>query len=216
MKFSLESLRRPVYGLINPVVHWMVRRRIHPNVITTLGFVSVVGAGFLYHLDHVRWAGLMVLLGGMWDIFDGQVARVSGMASKFGSFYDSTLDRISEIVVFLGLLSLYNSYGRELADVWMVYALFLAMGGSLMVSYTRARAEGLGLDCKVGLMQRPERVVLLGLGSLSFGLMWGGLVLKIVIVLVAVMTNATALQRIWWVYRNAAGVPVPDPSLRGQ
>ena len=216
MKFSLESLRRPVYGLINPVVHWMVRRRIHPNVITTLGFVSVVGAGFLYHLDHVRWAGLLVLLGGMWDIFDGQVARVSGMASKFGSFYDSTLDRISEIVVFLGLLSLYNSYGRELADVWMVYALFLAMGGSLMVSYTRARAEGLGLDCKVGLMQRPERVVLLGLGSLSFGLMWGGLVLKIVIVLVAVMTNATALQRIWWVYRNAAGVPVPDPSLRGQ
>jgi CDP-diacylglycerol--glycerol-3-phosphate 3-phosphatidyltransferase len=98
----------------------------------------------------------------------------------------------------------------------MVYALFMAMGGSLMVSYTRARAEGLGLDCKVGLMQRPERVVLLGLGSLSFGLMWGGLVLKIVIVLVAVLTNITAIQRIWWVYRNAAGVPVPDPSLRGQ
>lgn len=216
MKIGLEALRRPVYGLINPVVMWMVRHRVHPNLITTFGFLSVVGAGWLYHLDHVRWAGLLVLLGGMWDIFDGQVARVSGMASKFGSFYDSTLDRISEIVVFLGLLSLYNRYGRELADVWMVYALFLAMGGSLMVSYTRARAEGLGLDCKVGFMQRPERVVLLGLGSLSFGLMWGGLVLKIVIVLVAVMTNVTAIQRIWWVYRNAAGVPVPDPSLRGQ
>jgi CDP-diacylglycerol--glycerol-3-phosphate 3-phosphatidyltransferase len=194
----------------------MVRHRVHPNLLTTLGFLTVVGAGVLYHLDHVRWAGLLVLLGGMWDIFDGQVARVSGMASKFGSFYDSTLDRISEIVVFLGLLSLYNSYGRELADVWMVYAIFLAMGGAIMVSYTRARAEGLGLDCKVGLMQRPERVVLLGLGSLSFGLMWGGLVLKVVIVVVAVLTNVTAIQRIWWVYRNAAGVPLADPSLPGQ
>lgn len=215
-KKGLEGLREPVYRLIDPAIRWMVGRGVHPNLITTMGFLSVVGAGFLYHLDHVRWAGFMVLVGGLWDIFDGQVARVSGLASKFGSFYDSTLDRISEIVVFLGLLSLYNSYGRELADVWMVYALFLAMGGSLMVSYTRARAEGLGLDCKVGYMQRPERVVLLGLGSLSFGLMWGGLVLKIVIVLVAVMTNVTAVQRIVWVYRHAAGVPIDDPSLSGQ
>jgi len=213
---GLDALRAPVYRIIDPIVAWMVDHRVHPNLLTTCGFLSVVGAGFLYHLDHVRWAGLLVLLGGAWDIFDGQVARVGGLASKFGSFYDSTLDRISEIVVFLGLLSLYNRYGRELGDVWMVYALFMAMGGSLMVSYTRARAEGLGLDCKVGFMQRPERVVLLGLGSLSFGLMWGGLVLKIVIVLVAVLTNVTAVQRIWWVYRNAAGVPVPDPSLRGQ
>ena len=216
MKKGLDALRAPVYRLIDPTVRWMVRRRIHPNLLTTLGFLTVVGAGILYHQDHVRTAGFLVLLGGMWDIFDGQLARVSGMASKFGSFYDSTLDRISEIVVYMGLLSLYNSYGRELGDVWMVYAIFMAMGGSLMVSYTRARAEGLGLDCKVGVMQRPERVVLLGLGSLSFGLMWGGLVLRWVIIVVAVLTNVTAVQRIWWVYKNAAGVPVPDPSLRGQ
>lgn len=213
---SLDALRAPVYALIDPVVRWLVRRGVHPNAVTTAGFVSVVAAGWLYHADHVRTAGLLVLFGGMWDIFDGQVARVSGMASKFGSFYDSTLDRISEIVVFGGLLSLYNSYGRELADVWMVYVIFAAMGGSLMVSYTRARAEGLGLDCKVGLMQRPERVVLLGLGSLVFGLDMNGIVLKWVIVVVAVLTNLTALQRIWWVYRNAAGVPVEDPALRGQ
>ncbi|MEQ9401382.1 MAG: CDP-alcohol phosphatidyltransferase family protein [Longimicrobiales bacterium] len=213
---SLDALRAPVYALIDPVVRWLVRRGVHPNAVTTAGFVSVVAAGWLYHADHVRTAGLLVLFGGMWDIFDGQVARVSGMASKFGSFYDSTLDRISEIVVFGGLLSLYNSYGRELADVWMVYVIFAAMGGSLMVSYTRARAEGLGLDCKVGLMQRPERVVLLGLGSLVFGLDMNGIVLKWVIVVVAVLTNLTALQRIWWVYRNAAGVPVDDPALRGQ
>ena len=213
---SLDSLRAPVYRIIDPVVDWMVRRRVHPNLLTTLGFVSVVGAGYLYHLDHVRWAGALVLLGGTWDIFDGQVARVSGLASKFGSFYDSTLDRISEIVVFLGLLSLYNSYAREWADVWMVYVIFMAMGGSIMVSYTRARAEGLGLDCKVGLMQRPERVVLLGLGSLAFGLMWSGLVLRGVIIVVAVLTNITAIQRIVWVYRNANDIPIDDPSLSGQ
>ncbi len=216
MKNLLETLRAPTYRVIDPVVRWMVRRRIHPNAVTTLGFLSVVAAGVLYHLDHVRWAGALVLFGGVWDIFDGQLARVSGLASKFGAFYDSTLDRISEIVVFLGLLSLYNRYGGELGDIWMVYVLFLAMGGSLMVSYTRARAEGLGLDCKVGLMQRPARVLLLGLGSLSFGLMWGGLVLNTVIVLVAVLTNVTTVQRILWVQRRASGVPVHDPSLRGQ
>lgn len=216
MAHGLDAFRAPVYRIIDPAVRGMVRRGVHPNLITTLGFVSVVAAGVLYHMDHVRWAGLMVLVGGTWDIFDGQVARVSGMASKFGAFYDSTLDRISEIVVFLGLLSLYNRYGGDLGDVWMIYALFLAMAGSLMVSYTRARAEGLGLDCKVGFMQRPARVLLLGLGSLSFGLMWGGLVLNTVIVLVAVFTNVTAVQRILWVHRHASGVPVGDPSLRGQ
>ena len=213
---GFDALRSPVYRILDPAITWMVRHRVHPNLLTTLGFLSVVGAGFLYHLDHVRWAGALVLLGGVWDIFDGQVARVGGKASKFGSFYDSTLDRISEIVVFLGLLSLYNSYAREWADVWMVYVIFVAMGGSIMVSYTRARAEGLGLDCKMGLLQRPERVVLLGLGSLAFGLMWNGLVLKGIIIVVAVLTSLTAIQRIIWVYRNAAGVPVDDLSLPGQ
>lgn len=213
---GLDALRAPAYRIIDPLVRWMVRRRVHPNFLTTMGFVTVVGAGYLYHLDHVRWAGLLVLLGGAWDIFDGQVARVSGRASIFGSFYDSTLDRISEFVVFLGLLSLYNSYAREWLDVWMVYVIFLAMGGSLMVSYTRARAEGLGLDCKVGLMQRPERIVLLGLGSLAFGLMWDGLVLRWTIIVVAILTNVTALQRIVWVYKNAAGRSMEDPALRGQ
>lgn len=213
---SLDALRAPVYRIIDPSVRWMVARGIHPNLVTTFGFLCVVGAGYMYHLDHVRWAGFLVLLGGMWDIFDGQVARVSGMASKFGSFYDSTLDRISEIVVFMGLLSLYNNYGPALADVWMIYVIFAAMAGSIMVSYTRARAEGLGLDCKVGLMQRPERVVLLGAGSMFFGLDFDGAVLKWVIVVVAVLTNVTALQRIVWVWRNASGVPIEDPSLRGQ
>ena len=115
-----------------------------------------------------------MLLGGAFDLFDGRVARLGGMASKFGAFYDSTLDRISEGVVYLGLLSLYNRYLADVNDVTMIYLILLAMSGSFMVSYTKARAEALGLECKGGLMQRPERIILLGGGSLLFGLMWGG------------------------------------------
>jgi CDP-diacylglycerol---glycerol-3-phosphate 3-phosphatidyltransferase len=207
---SLKIFREPVYRIIEPVTRALVRWQVHPNTISTVGFLSTVGAGFLYHLDHVRWAGFLILLGGVLDIFDGRVARESGLASKFGSFYDSTMDRLSEMVVFLGLLSLYNQYGRDLADVWMVYVIFLAMGGSLMVSYTRSRAEALGLDCNVGLMQRAERVVLLGAGSLFFGLMWDGLVLMIILVILAVTSILTAAQRMVWVYQNAAGVPLDE------
>ena len=205
---SLKTFKDPVYRLIEPLVQAMVRWRVHPNAITTVGFGVTVAAGVLFHFDHVRWAGLFVLLGGILDIFDGQVARVSKLGSKFGSFYDSTLDRISEIVVFLGLLSLYNQYGRDLADVWMVYVIALAMGGSLMVSYTRAKAEALGLDCSVGLMQRAERVLLLGGGCLFFGLMWQGLVLKAILIVLAVTAILTAIQRIVWVYQHASGVPL--------
>lgn len=196
--------------IIDPVTRWLVKIGVHPNAITTAGFVTTVVAGLMYGQDHVRWAGLLVLLGGAFDIFDGRVARLSGLASKFGSFYDSTLDRISEIVVYIGLLSLYNQYQTDLQDIGMIYAIMLAMGGSLMISYTRARAAALGLDCSVGLMQRAERVVLLGAGSLAFGLMWDGLVLSTVIVIVAVLTNVTAFHRIYWVYKRAAGVPLDE------
>jgi CDP-diacylglycerol---glycerol-3-phosphate 3-phosphatidyltransferase len=212
---SLKALRDPVYRIIEPVTRALIRMRVHPNTITTFGFVVTLGAGYLYHMDRVRWAGFLVLLGGVVDIFDGRVARESGLASKFGSFYDSTLDRMSEMVVFIGLLSLYNQYGRALADVWMVYVIALALGGSLMVSYTRARAEALGLDCSVGLMQRAERVALLGGGSLFFGLMWDGLVLKGVLIVLAATTMITAVQRIVWVYRNAAGVPLDEGGSAG-
>jgi CDP-diacylglycerol---glycerol-3-phosphate 3-phosphatidyltransferase len=207
---SLKVFRDPVYRIIEPVTRALVRWRVHPNTISTVGFGVTVAAGYLYHLDHVRVAGLFVILGGVLDIFDGRVARESGLASKFGSFYDSTLDRLSEIVVFLGLLSLYNQYGRELADVWMVYVIFLAMGGGLMVSYTRAKAEALGLDCNVGFMQRAERVLLLGGGSLAFGLMWDGVVLMAILVILAITSVITAVQRVVWVYRHAAGVPLDE------
>lgn len=205
---GLKALRRPVYAIIEPVVRWLVRRGVHPNVISVAGFVVTVAGAWLYSQDHVRTAGFCILLGGLLDIFDGRVARVSGLASKFGSFFDSTLDRISEIAMYLGLMTLYNNYGAELTDLRMIYVITLALGGSLMVSYTRAKAEALGFDCSVGLMQRAERIVLLGLGSLAFGLAWSGAVVSGTIVVVALLTNATAVQRMVWVYKRGSGVPL--------
>jgi CDP-diacylglycerol--glycerol-3-phosphate 3-phosphatidyltransferase len=207
---SLESLRTPVYRIIDPLTDWMVARRIHPNLLTTVGFFVTVGAGILFSEHHARTAGLFVLLGGAFDIFDGRVARLSGLGSKFGAFYDSTLDRISEVVVFLGLLSLYNDYRLELGDVGMIYCIMLAMAGSQMISYTRARAEAMGLDCRVGLMPRAERIVLIGLSALLFGESHKGIVLKVVIVALAILTNLTAFQRIVWVYQHARGVPLDE------
>jgi CDP-diacylglycerol--glycerol-3-phosphate 3-phosphatidyltransferase len=216
---SLQVFRQPVYRIIDPCTRALIRWRVHPNAITTAGFIITVGAGWLYHVDQVRWAGFAVLLGGLSDIFDGRVARESGLASKFGSFYDATLDRLSEVVVFIGLLSLYYPFGREVAgadvaDAWMVYVIAVAIGGSLMVSYTRAKAESLGLDCTVGFMQRAERLLLLGGGSLFFGLMWNGLVLKWILIILAVTTVFTTIQRIVWVYQHAAGVPLDEPGNR--
>jgi CDP-diacylglycerol---glycerol-3-phosphate 3-phosphatidyltransferase len=207
---GLESLRGSVYGIITPLIDALVRRRVHPNLLTTLGFLATLGAGLAFHQHAVHAAGFLILLGGFFDILDGRVARLTGLGSKFGAFYDSTLDRISEIVVFLGILSMYNDYRQELGDVGMIYLIYLAMAGSLMISYTRARAEALGLDCKVGLMPRAERVVLIGGAALFFGDAWNGLALKLVIVILAVLTNLTAFQRIVWVYRHARGVPLDE------
>lgn len=205
---GLDSLRGGVYRIVDPLTDWLVRKRVHPNALTTFGFVATLTSAFFFHQHHVRTAGFFILLGGFFDILDGRVARLSGLGSKFGAFYDSTLDRISEIVVFLGMLSLYNDYRLQLGDVGMIYLIMLAMAGSLMVSYTRGRAEALGLDCRVGLMPRAERVVLIGTSALFFGEMWNGLALKVVIFLLAVLTNLTAFQRIVWVYKHARGVPL--------
>lgn len=205
---KLESLRSGVYRILYPLTDWLAEHRVHPNLLTTLGFLVTIASALVFHQHMVRTAGFLVLLGGFFDILDGRVARLSGLGSKFGAFYDSTLDRISEVAVYLGLLSLYNDYRLELGDVGMIYLIMLAMAGSLMVSYTRARAEALGLDCRVGLMPRAERVVLIGAASLFFGTAWNGLVLKVVIAILAVTTIFTAFQRIVWVYRNAAGVPL--------
>jgi len=231
MKTLRDLVEKGLRAGADPLIDLLIRARIHPNVVSTLGFIITCSSGYFFHQHHVRIAGFLILLGGLFDLLDGTVARRTGLASAFGAFYDSTLDRLSEIVVYLGLLSLYNDYRLVLGDVGMIYAIMLAMAGSLMISYTRARAEGLNVDCYVGLMQRPERVILIGVAALAGGesVMFGhsGFMLRTAIILLAVLTNLTVIQRIWWVYRNtrpdgvgdavspsSAGVAAAEPDTR--
>ena len=194
---------------------FLVRRRANPNVITTVGVFVNLAAGLAYFLFHIQTGGALVLLGGLLDIVDGQVAVRTGRQTIFGSFYDSTTDRIAEIVVMLGVMSLYLGKEPNIGEPWMAYVVAAAMAGSLMVSYTRAKAEALGIDCRVGLMQRAERIILLGGASLFFGRWHRGAVLTWVMLAMAVLTNLTAIYRIYWVSRhlNATQKPsAPEPS----
>ncbi|MFQ5529902.1 MAG: CDP-alcohol phosphatidyltransferase family protein [Gemmatimonadota bacterium] len=202
MKQLRDLIERALRASVEPLVSALTRWRVHPNTLSSLGFLITCTSGYFFHQHEVRTAGALILVGGIFDLFDGSVARRTGLASPFGAFYDSSLDRLSEIVVYMGLLSLYNDYRLELGDVGMIYVVMLAMAGSLMISYTRARAEALGIECSIGLMQRAERVLLIGLAAVLFGDQNGGIVLKVVLYVLAILTNLTVLQRIWWVYRN--------------
>jgi len=202
MKSLRAALERGLRAAVDPIINWMVRGRVHPNTLSTLGFLITCSSGYFFHTHQVRPAGAMILLGGIFDLFDGTVARRTGLASPFGAFYDSTLDRLSEIIVYIGLLSLYNDFRADANDVVMIYVVILAMAGSLMISYTRARAEALGIDCTVGIMQRAERVILIGAAALFFGEQNNGAVLRVVLWGLAILTNLTVLQRILWVYQN--------------
>jgi len=211
MKLQPSAWRPLIAPLLERPMAALGRAGVNPNVVTTLGFLVTVSAGVAFFLGNVRMGGALILLGGVMDMVDGAIARAANLATKFGSFYDSTLDRASEVVVLLGVMSLYLGTGRNIGEPWMVYLVVLALSGSLMVSYTRARAEGLGIDCKVGLMQRAERIILLGGSTMIFGSWRHGIVLTCVIWAMAVLTNATAMYRIYWVYRHLQ-TPAPPAS----
>jgi CDP-diacylglycerol--glycerol-3-phosphate 3-phosphatidyltransferase len=186
-----DSVKDWYIELLDPVTRFLVRHRIQPNLLTSVGFVlNTMAAVAIFRRSHVV-GGILILVGGTFDVFDGRVARATSRSSPFGSFFDSTLDRFSEIIVYLSILYYFVSSG----EVWTGYAVLVAMGGALMVSYTRARAEALGFTCLVGLLQRPERVVFLGFGAIlgKFGLM-------VAVYLVAVLSVLTAFQRVFHVY----------------
>lgn len=181
--------------LIAPVIDFFIRLELNPNFFTTIGFILTVGAAVLFAVGYMRIAGAIVLLAGTFDIIDGKVARATNRVTKFGALYDSTLDRYSEVIMFFGLAFYFVSQEWFLTSV----AISVALGGSIMVSYVRARAEALGFQCKVGIMQRPERVVYIGFGALihTYTLIFA-------IMLIAVFANITAVQRIYhvWVAEN--------------
>jgi CDP-diacylglycerol---glycerol-3-phosphate 3-phosphatidyltransferase len=207
MRFLPSNLRDQGTRLLIPVLDLFVRTGVSPNTVTTTGFLVTVSAGVAFFYGNLQVGGFLVLLGGFFDVVDGYVARRTDRVTRFGSFYDSTLDRVSEVVVFLGVFSLYNGSEPNIGEPWMVYVVALAMAGSLLVSYTRARAEAMGIDCRVGLMQRAERVILLGAATLFFGSWQAGLVLTWVMFVMAILTNLTALYRVYWVFRHTRAQP---------
>lgn len=205
MRFVPKLIKYWYIDLISPAIRFCIRHRVQPNLITTIGFLVTCCAAVAFATDNVQWAGAILLFSGTFDIIDGKVARATGRASKFGSFFDSTMDRLSDMIVFMGLLYYYMQTGRN----EMVWVIMLAVIGSLMVSYARSKAEALGVDCSIGLFQRPERVVYLG-----FGAILGHVMLYFIIWFLAIASNLTVIQRIFHVYRVAHGVPLDEKDLQ--
>lgn len=171
-----DNAQQMVYTLINPVVQLFIKVGITPNMITFFGFVLnlvaavilIVGAEYGDRSNHnfVTIAGLIILFAGLMDMLDGRLARIGNMANKYGALYDSVVDRFSEMYMFLGICYYLVSHDYFLSSIFA----FIAMIGSIMVSYTRARAEGLGVDCSVGIMQRPERILIVGISAILCGI----------------------------------------------
>ena len=217
-----DRLQRSIYSVIDPAVRGLVKVGVTPNFITTTGLILNIGVAIIFiigaeegnrgDLSYVGWAGGLILFAGLFDMLDGQVARTGNMSSTFGALYDSVLDRYSEMFMFLGICYYLVAHHYFLSSLFA----FIALIGSMMVSYTRARSEGLGIQNKGGLMQRPERVVLTALSAIACGItaaIIGGdyklkvpgipfhvfetmSVFTIPITVMAVLTNITAIKRL--------------------
>lgn len=185
-----DLVRKWAKGVVMPLARLIGRTGIPPNTLTVMGFALNGVAAYVLAVGHERVGGLLVLLAGAFDAIDGALARTTGSVSPFGAFLDSTLDRFSEAALCFGLLVLYVQRGAW-KEVLLIYATIV---GSLMVSYARARAEGLGIECKVGLFTRFERVVVLALGLIFRQPL-------IALWILAIGSNLTALQRMYHVWR---------------
>lgn len=204
-----DSAKNGFERLLAPVADFLVARGVSPNSITTLGTALTIVGGGIYGWGHIHLAGWIVGLSAICDVLDGAVARKSGRSSVFGAFYDSTLDRIADGAVLGGLAIFFARNGVHYSipvsmSTPMVSIMLLGIIGSFLTSYTRARAEGLGIEAKVGMLQRPERIILLSAPQAFFGLALGGWVLMGICILLAVTAWITVIQRILFVYHYTA------------
>lgn len=184
--------------LVRPIENYLIENKFHPNVLTITTLIVSIITGLFFHLGWIFLAGVFILAGSTFDIFDGRVARAQGLSSQYGAFFDSCLDRFSEAFIYLGLLSYFQG-------TFYIYVIFLILSSTTMVSYTRARAEGLDVDCEVGIMQRTERVVYLGLLSIFnflgnylasyVGFSGRDYLLKISLIILLVFSAYTSIQR---------------------
>ncbi len=207
-----DALQQLIYKIINPLVYGMIKIGITPNVVTTIGFLgNVLAAALMVYASTqetvteqfywVAWSGATIIIFSLFDMLDGQVARLGGMTSTFGAMYDSVLDRYCELFTLGGITYYLMETGYETGAI----ITFLALIGSIMVSYVRARAEGLDIECKIGLMQRPERVVITSVAALACGIYGYNsetpsfdpiLILVVAMGIIAVFANLTAFARI--------------------
>ncbi len=213
-----DDLQKGIYKVINPFVHTLIRLKITPNIVTTIGLAGNAAAALLIFYagasspyrnpDYllILIAGLMIIAFSLFDMLDGQVARIGRMSSRFGAMYDSALDRYCELLMFGSIAYFLLATGSSAGAVFAFFALI----GSVMVSYVRARAEGLGIECKIGFMQRPERVVVTALALIVTGI-WGicirgysdaipNAALTIAMIIIAVFANLTAIARLFHSY----------------
>lgn len=198
--------------LLYAIVHGLALTRVSPNVLTFIGLVINIGAavcfGFANADNQARmflYAGLVIIGAGIFDMVDGRVARATGQVTTFGAFFDSVIDRYSDVALFFGLLVYYARANR----FFYVVLVALVMTGSVMVSYTRARAESLIGQCKVGFMERPERIVLVIIGAL-FNRMAPALWV------IAVLANVTVIHRIRFTYQQTQAMKAKKLSVPAQ
>ncbi|MEI7556696.1 CDP-alcohol phosphatidyltransferase family protein [Candidatus Chlorohelix sp.] len=184
-------------GIARVVVRIFVKTPLTPNRITVIGFLLNIPVAYVLANGWFLLGGLLILFAGVFDMLDGALAKITGRASTFGAFLDSSLDRYSEAVVFLGLLLYYRNIPDADKDGGSILV-YVSISGSFMISYVKARAEGLGLQCKMGLLPRPERVVLIALGTF-ISAFWSP-ALPISLWILAVGTNLTAFQRIIYIW----------------
>lgn len=217
MNLIPQSVKDGFVRAIRPLARALIRGGVTPNALTTFGLLVVIASATAFAQGRVRLGGLLLLVSGLFDILDGEVARQGGLGTTFGAFYDSTLDRLGEAALFAGIALFFLAGGvpaeRETLAVATAIA---ALVTSLLVPYTRARAEGLGIDCRVGIAARTERVLALGAPTLFFGAGTNGALVFWIMVLLAVVTAVTVVQRVMHVARATRGrvgrVAPPTPT----
>jgi CDP-diacylglycerol--glycerol-3-phosphate 3-phosphatidyltransferase len=195
----LQVFRKSIAVVVTkPVVSILAKTGVTPDMVTWFGFILILAASVLAGIGHLVASGCVVLISGFFDIIDGALARGTNQVTRFGAVLDSTLDRVSEAVILLGITAyyLFNSVANF---EWIVLIIGLAILGSFLVSYVRARAEGIGLDCQVGIFTRTERVIILALGLLFSGI---DMLLVVVLIIITVMSFVTIVQRMAYVAKQ--------------
>lgn len=177
--------------VLDSIVYLMASLRVHPNILTLIGLVINIFAMVLFAKGQFDWGALVILFAGIFDMLDGEVARRTKRVTKFGAFFDSVIDRYSDVLLLLGLIIWYAKIHR----IFYVGLTGLVLIGAVLTSYTRARAESLIPACKVGFLERPERIVLLIIGGVTNRM-------AAVLWVMAILSNWTVSQRIWYTYRE--------------